>query len=637
MLATFRAIAKSRITLVILFVPLLLGLLVFGNVRDVFNGMAAKDSVVSAGDRTVSSADFKRTFDAAKADYERRAGAPITVEEAANQGAVDDILESLAGREGFLATLTKAGIRPSDKLFTDELRKIPAFFDPISGQFDPKLYRQRLSEKGLTAESFEQSQKDELAQSHFSYAIAGGLRAPTAYSALTAALALEQRTFAAFGVDPATIPAPPAPTDAQLNAFIKAHAAEMTIPELRSLTVVRFSARALEPTIKVDPADLQKRYDFRKDTLSTPEKRTVAQIPAKTAQAAADAAARLAKGEDPAAVAKALGVEPIYYRDAPKTAIADPKIAQAAFALAAGQASAPIQGGLGWAALKVQAITPGRLVSLAEATPALEAELRTEGAQDRIYDVVEKYQTTHEGGANLTESARAAGVTALQLPPINAQGRDFDGHPQPMLSPKALKAAFALPEGGETDTTDDGKGEYFAVRVDKVIPPTLPTLATQRGPITAIYMRSEQMRLYQARMDSLIERVRKGESIDAVAGSIGAKIQRITVDRRTAEQDQTQRRQVYNGVFSAKPNEVFNAGSGVIKVEAIRWGSPQDAAMLSRIGERQMTLAMFQDLGEQAFKWTRKAMKVKVDPNRARAAVGLAPVAKADTAKAASK
>ena len=49
--ATFRAIAKSRVTLVILFIPLMLGLLIFGNVRDVFNGMAAKDAVVRAGDR----------------------------------------------------------------------------------------------------------------------------------------------------------------------------------------------------------------------------------------------------------------------------------------------------------------------------------------------------------------------------------------------------------------------------------------------------------------------------------------------------------------------------------------------------------------------------------------------------------
>ena len=626
MLATFRAMAKSKITLVVLFIPLTLGLLVFGNVSDVFSGMNAKDAVVIAGDRTVSSAEFKTRFDNAKKDYEQRAGAPIMLDEIVAQGGVTDILESLANREGFFAALTKAGVRPSDTLVAEALRKIPAFFDPVTGRFDAALYRQKLAENGLTPEVFERSEKDNVAQSHFTSAIEGGLQAPAVFPALVAALALEQRTFSVFALDPRRAPVPAAPTDAQLTAFIKAHADQMMSPEQRSLVVVRFSARAMEPLIQIDPAELQKRFDFRKDTLSAPEKRTVVQIPAKTAEAAAAAAARLAKGEDPAAVAKTLGVEPILYRDVPRTAIADPRIAQAAFGMASGQQSGAVQGGLGWAALKILAVTPGRTVTLAEARPSLEAELRAEAAQDRIYDVVEKYQATHEGGASLAESARAAGVTALELPPVTAQGADSQGRPGPLLTPKLLKEAFALPEGGESEVVDDGKGEYFAVRVEKIFPAALPSLSDQRGRITAYYMSTEQARIYREKVEAIAEGVRNGQTMDAAAAQLGAKVDRVTLDRRSAEQERTERRQVFQAVFSGKPNTVFTLGAWVIKIEAIRPGSVQEAALFTRAGGRQMTRTAYQDLAEQAYRWTRREMKVKTDLNLARKSLGLAPV-----------
>ena len=45
------------------------------------------------------------------------------------------------------------------------------------------------------------------------------------------------------------------------------------------------------------------------------------------------------------------------------------------------------------------------------------------------------------------------------------------------VTAKLLKEAFALPQGGESEMEDEGDGEYFALRVEKVAPPTLPTLA----------------------------------------------------------------------------------------------------------------------------------------------------------------
>ena len=49
------------------------------------------------------------------------------------------------------------------------------------------------------------------------------------------------------------VPKPTPPTDAQLLAFMKEHASQLTIPETRVITLVSFSSKALAPTVALDP------------------------------------------------------------------------------------------------------------------------------------------------------------------------------------------------------------------------------------------------------------------------------------------------------------------------------------------------------------------------------------------------
>lgn len=627
MLAFFRAMSKSKIFLVILGLPLVASLLIFGNVSDVLGNITASDAVVKAGPRVITSPEFAKVFENAKKDAEQRAQRSISTEEAVAQGAIDSLLQDLASREALLAILQKAGIRPSDKILFEQMRKIPDFLNPVTGQFDAKIYASRLSQNGVKPETFEADAKDELTAQHFRFAIEGGLRAPAVYSALIAAAQLETRTFSGFYIDPRKVAPPALPTDAQLQAFIKQYSKELMKPERRSLTVVRFSAKAIEPSLKVDPAEVQRRFDFRKDTLSTPERRTVIQVPSKDAKTAQAVAARLKQGEDPRVVAKSLGVEPVVYTDAPRTGISDQRIAAAAFSMPSGAVSQPIQGSLGWAVIKVGSVTAGRAVTLDEVRPSIEAEARAEMAQERVYDVVQKYDDAQAGGSSLKEAAKAAGVVALELPPVTAQGADAQGRPQPLLSPKLLKSAFELPEGGESEVTDDGKGEYYAVRVEKVFAPALPTLAQDRDGLVRAYMQLETAKKVKAYVDTLAARVRKGESMDAVAASAGAALERRSVDLRTAQADQSQIRQLYAMVFSGKAGDVNAAGPTVVKIESVKPGSTLQAASVVRMAQSQMRGSLFKDMAGDASRWARAEVKVKVDEARARKALGLEPVA----------
>jgi peptidyl-prolyl cis-trans isomerase D len=631
MLAAVRRFAKSPYAAALL-VVLIISFAVFG-IQDVFNGRVS-DWVIKAGSRSVSGAEFKRNFDAFKAQAEQQAQRPLTVEELAAQGLDRAVLNDLAARESLSEWLHRAGIRPSDKLIAAELRKSTALFDPVTGKFDQAVYQQRLAENGLTPERYEGLLRDEIATNHFIAGLGGGFRAPRIYTALAAAYALEGRDISYITVTPQMVGAVPPPTDAELTAFMNENKAQLMRPEFRVLSVVRFTPTAMA-NAPVDPAKVQERFDFRKGSLSTPETRSLAVIPV-TAQQGAAIAERLRKGEDPSVVAKAIGKDALILTDRPKTALPDRKIADAAFAMKAGEVAGPITGDLGAAVVKVIGVTPAVVATLEQHRAAIEAELRNEAGLEQVDKQTQAYEEAHNAGSNLLEAAAKAGATTFTVGPITKEGGALPGAPTAGLTPKILEVGFGLSSGGESDVTDAGQGEYIAVRVDRIIPPALPPLAEVRPELTQFYVQRKQLERMTQRAEALAERARKGEALSAIGASAGAAVQTAGgLDRLRAAQNQVLGQDILNQTFAAKAGTVFVArtpqfGMAVVKVDAVKPGPTAMIAQATAMQERPTSEAVFRALGEGARGEAVRKLKTKTDIERAKLAIGLDPATAAD-------
>jgi peptidyl-prolyl cis-trans isomerase D len=641
MLSAIRRFAKSWVA-TLLFGILIISFAVFGiGNRDLFHAKIS-NAVVTAGSRSVGIPEYKRDFDGFKAQVEQQVGQPITPELAAANGLDRRVLEGIATSEAFSEMLTKIGLRPSDRLIAAEIQKIPAFFDQVTGRFDKQAYLRRLADNNLTAPGFEAKMRDQITEQQAGSGLVAGLRAPLAYAAMAAVYTLESRDVSYFGIEPASVPQPPAPTDAQLTELMKENAAQLTRPEFRQLTVVRFSPSQVAANIPIDPAELKKRFDFRKDTLSTPETRTVVQIPAKDAASAARIGQDLAKGADPAAVAKAAGAEAITYANKPQTAIPDRKVASTAFVTPAGQVTA-VKGDLGYAVIKVLSVTPGRAVTLEEVRPVLEAEIRKDAAAEKVYALTQAYDDAHQGGANLAAAAAKAGVPTATLGPLAQNGRDVQGQPVQGLNQKLMEAAWSLPVGGESEVEDAGNGEYFAVRVEKIIPPAMPPLDEIRPVLTRAWTQRELIKAMQAKADAIAAKVKKGETLEAAAASAGSTVTHVPgVDRRTAQQNAALSQDMLAKLFTARPGDVFTAqnshfGLVVGKLDAVHTG---DATTLARAAEQirpQMTAGFYRELQESAQVYARQKVNVTIDANRAREAIGLEPLDSKAAPKAVGK
>ena len=592
MISLFRNFAKSKWAAGLFVLLILSFLIVGGSQTDVLSGLGPKH-IITAGDRSVDVAQFRAEFERVRTGMQEQAGRPVTNEDLVKENVHVRYLEGQTNRLGFLDWAHKAGIRVSEELVLTRIREIPAFFNQVTGQFDQAQYEQALAAQNVTPVMLEDEFRDTAVSQHFGTAIQAGLRTPRIFGALLAGQAFQVRDGRWFEVTQAMAGATPAPTDAQLTAFINENASQLRRPEFRIATVLLFNDAPGFTPPAIPEARVVERFNFRKDALSTPERRTFTTLTVSTQAAADRIAGALRAGQTPQAVAEANDIQPAVYEAQPQSALPDPAVATAVFALAANQVSAPIQGRVGFSVAKVTVILPGTPATLEGVRGAIVAELEEEDMKARVYARVEAYEKARTEGKPLAVAAEQVGARFVQLPPFTQDGRLPDGQPM-NAPPQILQSAYALTRGGESDVIDAGQGQYFVLRLDDIRPAALPALAEVRGPLTQQWTLRENARLLSTKAEELAKRVRDGQDIAAVAASAGATLINRSGVQQNAEAQTALGQGVLEGLFGQSRGQIFtgpgtNNSFVVGRVDAVRSADPATASRLadqirSRIG-----------------------------------------------------
>ncbi len=624
MLTAFRTFAKSKWAIGLL-VLLAIGLMVTGGSQlDVLANLGPKH-VVSAGDRSLSQAEFRGELDRILEQARQQSGRPLTFEELIGEGGLRQYLEQKSQQLGFVNWAWKAGIRPGKELVLRQIRQAPNFFDSVTGQFSEEQYRAALAQGNATPEMFEAQLRDQYSTQHYGAALGAGMRLPRIYGAILASQALETRDARWFTVTQAMAGSAGAPTDAQLTALMNQNADQLRLPESRTASVVLFDdgAAAAAPT----EARIEERFNFRRDALSLPEKRSFVTLTAPNRAAADRIAAALRAGQSPADVARANSIQPAEYNDTPRSALGDQAVAAAVFGLAANQVSAPVQAGVGFVVAKVNSIQPGRSATLADVRDQVIAELRAEDARAAVYRRVEAYEKARQDGKTLDVAVREVGARIIQIPPIRQDGKLRNGQDiNPALPPQLIQTMWSLGKGAESEVVDMGQGQYFVVRLNDILPAALPPLAGIREPLARQWVLRENARLLSARASALAARVRGGEDLAAVAASVGASLQTGTgLNRQSAEQNG---QGVIAGVFSSGRGEPFSqqntADTFVIgRTDRITAAVPALAAPVAEQFRQRMGGDHVNAVGEVAIAAAAARSKAEFDEPLARISLGL--------------
>jgi peptidyl-prolyl cis-trans isomerase D len=159
----------------------------------------------------------------------------------------------------------------------------------------------------------------------------------------------------------------------------------------------------------------------------------------------------------------------------------------------------------------------------------------------------------------------------------------------------------------------------------------VPPLAEIKPMVTQAGIQREIVKALEARAEAIKARVEKGETLEAASGGSVARLAGVT--RQTAQAHQDLGREVLGRTFAAKAGEVWTArapnGIVVGRVENVHSDAGPTAARLAEENRGQLAQAVFREMGESAQLYARTKLKAKVDPARARSAVGFEPLAKA--------
>jgi peptidyl-prolyl cis-trans isomerase D len=624
MITLFRKFAKSPWAIGLIALVAIALLVTGGSQVDVL-GALGPQHVISAGDRSVDAPEFRTYAERVRSNLEERAqGQAVTFERMAEEGVLPQMLDARTEELGFLAWAWRAGLRPGAALIADQVGQIPAFFNQITGRFDEEAYRSALAQQNLTVTDFEQGVRDDVTVGHFTAALFAGIRAPRVYGALAAGQARESRDGRWFEVTQAMAGAAPAPTEAQLTAFLNENAEQLRRPEFRVVSLVLFNGG--EPPA-VTEAQIAERYAFRREALSMPEQRAFTTVPASTEAAAQRIAGALRAGQSPTAVAEANGVSATTNSARARSQIADAAVAEAVFNLQPGQVSGPIRTQVGFVVARLDQVLPGSTPELAQVRDQIVEELNDEAQRAAVYERVEAYEAARNDGANLADAAQRAGARVVQLPPFTAQGALPNGQPL-QAPPEVFSTAFSLPANGESEVVDAGQGQYFALRVDRIQPAALPPLADVRAPLAQAWTQRENDRRLAALADRLAGRIRGGEDIAAVAASVGASLTDRDRVQATQETQAELGAGVLRGLFGQPEGQVFTEAQAadrrvIGRVDEIRAATPAEAAPLVEQIRPALTQQLVQDMVQSAAAAAAARVKAESDPARARAALGL--------------
>ena len=162
--------------------------------------------------------------------------------------------------------------------------------------------------------------------------------------------------------------------------------------------------------------------------------------------------------------------------------------------------------------------------------------------------------------------------------------------PWPGRPPKLLKEAFSLRKGARARWRTKAGGEYFAMRVVKITPPTARPVADIRPQLVQAYLQEAVLDRLTALATQLTQKIQHGGGLEATAASAHAQVKALPdVTRQALVQSRQMDPQVIAALFNAKSGRggqrpAGPAASIVARVDDIRAGDGRPGRAPDRAG-----------------------------------------------------
>ena len=457
------------------------------------------------------------------------------------------ILDGMIDEQLLLQANADWGLRVSDLAMRDYIASIPAF--QVNGQFDGTSYRAWLTSQYKTPEMFENEIRSSLATQLLPSAISDSTIASDAQLDHFLKLLSQRRDLRYFqlprpALDNKTV------SDAEIETWYKAHQADYMNPEQVSVKYIEVVGADLPLAAEPSDDELRKRYASEKQRFVQPEQRLVSHIlvnvPANATPEQQKAA--LAKAEKIAAEANPGDFAKLAEQDSQdlgsrrlggdlgwlEKGVTNEAFDSALFAMQKGQISKPVLSSDGYHIIWLRDIRSGESKPFEEVRDQLVKE-STAAERDRTYNEVagKMSDNTYQNPTSLEPAS-----VALKLPIKTTALFTRKGGEGVAANPKVVAAAFSddvLVQGNNSGLIDLGNNHSVVVHVDQHVPAAAKPLAEVRADVQQKILDERAAAIEKKQADEALARLRKGETMDDVAKSLGASITTVNEAVRHAQ------------------------------------------------------------------------------------------------------
>jgi peptidyl-prolyl cis-trans isomerase D len=504
-------------------------------IADIFKGFG-QSSLAKVGKTEISTEQFRQIYTDKLQQLGRSFGRPLTMEQARVFGLDRQVLQQTIAEAALDEEARRMGLGQSD---AETMRTIYADpnFKGLGGTFEPARFQAAIRQFGYTEQRYLAEQRRLGLRRQIAGTISAGLEPPKVMVDALTRFQNEQRSIDYLKLDAAQAGTIEAPSPEKLAAYFEDHKTQFRAPEYRKLAFVVINPEEIGKWSDVSDEDARKVFEQRRDKMGTPEKREVSQIVFPNEEEALTARSRITGGLSFADLAKErnLNLTDVDLGLITKTAIIDPAIADAAFALPSGEISQPVKGQFGVALVKIGKIEPGVTPTYESVAGQLKKELASERARVKVTEIQNKMEDERSGGSNVVEAAQKLGLTAVTIDAVDRSGRLPTGQPVANI-PQGLDVvsqAFNSDVGVDNDPIQF-RGGYVWYDVLGITPSRERTLDEVKDQVEAKWREDQISDKLRTKATEMVQKLEQGATLVAEASAIGTKVETAKDFRRDA-------------------------------------------------------------------------------------------------------
>lgn len=560
MLNIFRSLTKTWFGK-ILGVFLIIGLAGFG-ISEVITTFGS-NTIATAGGVDISARDFQRAYQTQLNAFYQQTGRFPTDEEAIAAGIPGVAIQQLASQATVSKFARDLGLGVSDAKLTEMVRADPNFAGTL-GAFSPETFKLVLQNSGFTEKEYFDLQRDAARRQQLLAGLTGESPAPNAALELVSRYAGDKRTVDYFVLNATSLPPVAEPTEDDLATYLKDHQAQYRTLETRAVDILVLTPETLAANKSVPEDEVVAEYERTKDSLVTPEKRAIKQVPLSTPELETAFTDAKAAGTPVAEVVAATSVAPIDIGLRSKAEVTDSSLAEAAFALADTNDVAIIEG-IGGAkrAVFVTEIQPTHQVTLEEAREEITRRLAVNAARNEIADILDQVEELRAAFRPLSEIGERFGLAVKTLS-VSAGGAELadDADIPADVRANVASAIFRAELGGLTPGISLGSNRNIWFDLKGIEPARDQTLDEVRDRVAEAWTAQKTSEALTTEVAVALDKLRAGVPFEDVAAELNQFPVLSQPLTRNGDGTSVLNATVASAIFSGGPNHFGAAPNG---------------------------------------------------------------------------